>query len=33
MERAGGIMFWTLEHDALDDLSLLKAIDDTVHQP
>jgi GH18 family chitinase len=33
MARAGGIMFWTLEHDALDDLSLLKAIDDTVHQP
>lgn len=32
MERAGGIMFWTLDHDALGDLSLLKAIDDTLHQ-
>jgi GH18 family chitinase len=31
-QRAGGIMFWTLDHDALDDLSLLKAIDDAVHQ-
>jgi GH18 family chitinase len=25
-ERAGGVMFWTLDHDALGDLSLLKAI-------
>jgi GH18 family chitinase len=32
MERAGGIMFWTLEHDAMDDLSLLKAIDATVKE-
>jgi GH18 family chitinase len=32
MDRAGGIMFWTLEHDALDDLSLLKAIDEVVKQ-
>jgi chitinase len=31
-QRAGGIMFWTLEHDALDDLSLLKAIDDALDQ-
>ena len=30
MERAGGIMFWTLDHDAVGDLSLLKAIDETV---
>ena len=33
MEDAGGIMFWTLDHDALNDLSLLKAIDEVVHQP
>jgi GH18 family chitinase len=32
MERAGGIMFWTLDHDALDDLSLLQAIDEVVQQ-
>ena len=32
LENAGGIMFWTLEHDAIDDLSLLKAIDDIVTQ-
>ena len=32
LENAGGIMFWTLDHDAFDDLSLLKAIDDTVNQ-
>jgi chitinase len=31
-QRAGGIMFWTLDHDALDDLSLLQAIDDAIHQ-
>lgn len=31
MERAGGIMFWTLEHDAPDELSLLGAIDAVVH--
>jgi GH18 family chitinase len=31
MERASGIMFWTFEHDASDDLSLLKAIDSVVH--
>lgn len=32
MENAGGIMFWTLEQDAFDDLSLLKAIDEVVQQ-
>jgi chitinase len=32
MQGAGGIMFWTLDHDALGDLSLLKAIDDARHQ-
>lgn len=31
-QHVGGIMFWTLEHDALDDLSLLKAIDAVVHE-
>jgi GH18 family chitinase len=31
IERASGIMFWTLEHDAPDELSLLKAIDSVVH--
>lgn len=30
MERASGVMFWTLEQDTTDDLSLLKAIDETV---
>ncbi len=32
LDNAGGVMFWTLEHDALGDLSLLKAIDSTVKQ-
>ncbi len=32
LESAGGIMFWTLEHDTLDDLSLLKAIDETINK-
>lgn len=32
LENAGGIMFWTLDQDAFDELSLLKAIDDTVDQ-
>jgi GH18 family chitinase len=32
MDRASGIMFWTLEHDTFDDLSLLKAIDETVNK-
>jgi GH18 family chitinase len=31
MENAGGIMFWTLDHDAQGDLSLLTAIYQTVH--
>ncbi len=30
MEKAGGIMFWTLDHDTQGDLSLLKAIDEVV---
>ncbi|MCL4871297.1 MAG: hypothetical protein KJ063_20235 [Anaerolineae bacterium] len=30
LERAGGVMFWTLEHDTQDELSLLKAIDEVV---
>lgn len=30
MQKAGGIMFWTLDHDAQGDLSLLKAIDEVV---
>lgn len=33
MEQAGGIMFWALDHDAHDDLSLVNAIDQTVHKP
>lgn len=32
LENAGGIMFWVLDQDAHDDLSLLKAIDDVVSQ-
>ncbi|MBE2221260.1 MAG: glycoside hydrolase family 18 protein [Anaerolineae bacterium] len=32
LENAGGIMFWVLDQDTLDDLSLLKAIDDVVSQ-
>jgi GH18 family chitinase len=31
-ERAGGIMFWTLEHDAPGELSLLKAIGAVVRE-
>jgi chitinase len=30
MERGGGVMFWALEHDSLDEHSLLLAIHDTV---
>ena len=33
MERAGGIMFWALDHDAQGDLSLVNAIHQTVHEP
>ncbi|MFO7681574.1 MAG: glycosyl hydrolase family 18 protein [Chloroflexota bacterium] len=33
LAQAGGIMFWSLEHDALDELSLVKAIDDVMRQP
>jgi GH18 family chitinase len=32
-QQAGGMMFWTLDSDAPGELSLLKAIFDTVHQP
>lgn len=32
MEQAGGIMFWTLDHDAHNELSLLQAIDAVVTQ-
>jgi chitinase len=32
MERAGGIMFWALEHDSLDEHSLLLAIHSTVQE-
>jgi spore germination protein YaaH len=31
MQQAGGVMFWTLDHDSLDATSLLLAIDETVH--
>ncbi len=31
LESAGGVMFWTLDADAPGDLSLLKAIDETIH--
>jgi chitinase len=31
MEKAGGIMFWTLDYDAQGELSLLNAIYQTVH--
>lgn len=30
MQQAGGIMFWTLDHDARDEFSLLSAIDAVV---
>lgn len=33
MEKAGGIMFWALDHDAPGDLSLVKAIHQTIHEP
>lgn len=33
MEHAGGVMFWTLDQDTLDELSLLKAIDEVVNEP
>ena len=31
MEKAGGIMFWALDHDAQGELSLVKAIYDAIH--
>jgi len=33
MERAGGIMFWALDHDAQGDLSLVNAIHQAVQEP
>ena len=33
MQKAGGIMFWTLDHDTQGDLSLLNAIHEAVHEP
>jgi GH18 family chitinase len=33
MEKAGGIMFWALDHDAQGDLSLVNAIHQTVQEP
>jgi GH18 family chitinase len=33
MERAGGIMFWALDHDTQGDLSLVNAIHQTVQGP
>jgi GH18 family chitinase len=33
MQRAGGIMFWSLDQDAAGELSLVNAIYQTVHQP
>lgn len=33
MERASGIMFWALNHDAQGELSLVNAIYQTVHTP
>ena len=33
MKEAGGIMFWALDHDAQGELSLVKAIYETVYKP
>ncbi len=33
LERAGGIMFWALDHDTQGDLSLVQAIHQTVQEP
>lgn len=33
MEKASGIMFWTLDHDTQGELSLVNAIYETVHTP
>lgn len=33
MQKAGGIMFWALDHDAQGDLSLVNAIHQTVQEP
>jgi chitinase len=31
LEKAGGMMFWALDHDAQGELSLVNAIYETVH--
>ena len=31
MDKANGIMFWALDHDAQGELSLVNAIHETVH--
>ncbi|HLO17013.1 MAG TPA: glycosyl hydrolase family 18 protein [Anaerolineales bacterium] len=33
MKKAGGLMFWALDHDAQGGLSLVHAIHQTVHRP
>ena len=33
MQKTGGIMFWSLDHDTQDEFSLVNAIYQTVHQP
>ena len=33
MEKAGGMMFWSLDHDAQDELSLVNAIHQAVNEP
>jgi GH18 family chitinase len=33
MQKAGGIMFWALDHDVQGDLSLVNAIHQTVQEP
>jgi spore germination protein YaaH len=33
IEKANGIMFWALDHDAQGEFSLVNAIYQTVHQP
>ena len=30
MQRATGIMIWTIAHDTIDDTSLLRAISETI---
>jgi hypothetical protein len=33
LENAGGVAFWTLDHDAQGEFSLVNAIYQVVHQP